>query len=334
MGKRPRIGTPSKGRACDYKALQSRLSEDLVGKIASVNTALGEMKQGTFKDFREVMVDVIGKLFVPILEDQSSLISDLIEGMSSLEDKIESLMDEKNKDTERIRMLETCRESIELKTSRKDMTERIAVSSRQFKIMDVDFGKEVDDRKELLALAKEKMSDSVRSDKKARYEELVRHASLQVLARATTKRKQQRSEKEVWTAPILFAVDDRETRWELEDLLRSSNVFPTFHWNREMVGIVKEMRSSLKEVFPEKKHFIRIRPEERDGKWKIKADVKPKEGDSRFKPGATWDIPPMCPEVRKRNPSWIKPTWAQVAAGRNPTATAVSGTADRDEMEL
>jgi hypothetical protein len=101
-----------------------------------------------------------------------------------------------------------------------------------------------------------------------------------------------------------------------------------------MVGIVKEMRSSLKEVFPEDKHFIRIRPEERDGKWKIKADVKPKEGDSRFKPGATWDIPPMCPEVRKRNPSWIKPTWAQVAAGRSSTATAVSGTADREDMEL
>jgi muconolactone delta-isomerase len=55
-------------------------------------------------------------------------------------------------------------------------------------------------------LTKEKMSESVRADKKARYEELVRHASLQVLARV----------------PILFAVDDHEARRELEDLLRSS----------------------------------------------------------------------------------------------------------------
>jgi hypothetical protein len=30
------------------------------------------MKQGTFKDFREVIVDVVGQLLIPVLEDQSS----------------------------------------------------------------------------------------------------------------------------------------------------------------------------------------------------------------------------------------------------------------------
>jgi hypothetical protein len=269
-------------------------------------------------------------MLVPILEDQGTLISDLIEGIAGMESRIDSLMAEKAKDEDRIKMLETCRESIELKSSRKEMTERVTIASKQFKVMDLDFGKESADRKELMAIAKEKLWDKIRSDKKARYEELVKKASLQVLARSTAKRKQQGSEQEIWTAPILYSVEDRDTRWELEDLLRSSNVYPTFHWNREMVGVVKEMRNSLKERYTEEKHFIRIRPEERDGRWRIKADIKPREGEGRFRLGATWEIPPMCPDVRKKHQAWIKPTWAQVAAATPKGAEASPDPADMD----
>jgi hypothetical protein len=115
-------------------------------------------------------------------------------------------------------------------------------------------------------------------------------------------------------------VDDRENRWELEDLLRQSKVYLAFHWGRDMVG------SSLKERYDDKP-YIRIRPEERDGKWRIKADVKPKDGNERFHLGATWEIPPMCLEVRKKNPGWVSPTWAQVVAGTQ------SGRNETEEMD-
>jgi hypothetical protein len=331
MTKRARIGTPEKGKSCDFKELQRRLSDDLHVKITGINSAIGELKQGTMKDFREALTDVLGKLVVPILEDQGSLISDLIEGISVLESRIEYLTSEKEKNDERMESLEKCRESVELKGSRKDMTERVSTASKQFKIMDIDFGKEMSDRKELMAKAKEIMAEKVRSDKRARYEELLRHASLQVLARSTTRRKPQKEDKEIWTAPILFTVEDRETRWEMEDTMRASNLHPTFHWNREMVGLVKEMRGTLKERFPEEKKYIRIRPEEREGRWKIKADIKPKEGEGhRFRLGATWDIPPMCPEVRKNNPGWITPTWAQVTANAPSWSSIVSASVEMD----
>jgi hypothetical protein len=266
---------------------------------------------------------------VPLFVDQGSLISDLIEGISGLEAKVEALQEERVKDADRITQLENCRESMELKSSRKEMAEKVVTASKQFKILDVDFGKEVSDRKELLTAAKEKVASKIRMDKRARYDELVRSATVQVLARSTTKRKEQDSDQEIWTAPIVFAVEDRENRWELEDILRGSKVYPTFHWNREMVGPVKEMRASLKDRFPEDKHYIRIRPEEREGKWRIKADVKPRDSDGRFKLGATWDIPPMCAEVRKRNGQWVKPAWAQTQSpGSN--AANVAGTAVTD----
>jgi hypothetical protein len=333
MTKRARIGTPEKGKCWDFKNLQKRLSEDLDGKIKGMMNVVGELKPLNAKDFRDALTDIFGKFVVPILEDQGSLMSDLIEGISCLEDKVQELREDKAKDAERIVMLEKCRESVELKVSRKEMTERVTVASKQFKIMDIDFGKEVTERKELLTAAREKLASKVRSDKRGRYEELIKHASMQVLARSTTKRKDQKSDQEIWTAPILLSLDDRESRWELEDLMRGSNLFPTFHWNREMVGLVKEMRTSLKEKFPEDRYYIRIRPEEREGKWRIKADTKRRgEESARFKLGATWEVPPMCPEVRKQNPDWVRPSWAQVAgASRDP---APSGTGEAEGMDL
>jgi hypothetical protein len=50
-----------------------------------------------------------------------------------------------------------------------------------------------------------------------------------------------------------------------------------------MVGLVKEMRVSLKEKFPDEKHFMRARPEDCNGKWKIESEIKPRGGEGRFK---------------------------------------------------
>jgi hypothetical protein len=170
MTKCARIGTPEKGKCWDFKNLQKRLSEDLEAKIKGMMSAVGELKPLNAKDFRDALMDIFGKFVVPILEDQGSLMSDLIEGISCMEEKVQEMKDDKAKDAERIKMLEKCRESVELKGSRKDMTERVTVASKQFKILDIDFGKEVTERKELLAVAKEKMIDKIRSDKRGRYE--------------------------------------------------------------------------------------------------------------------------------------------------------------------
>ncbi len=60
--------------------------------------------------------------------------------------------------------------------------------------MDVDFNKKLRRERSCLNVAREKMAEKVKSDKEARYEELVMLASLQVLAGATTKRKLQKGD--------------------------------------------------------------------------------------------------------------------------------------------
>ncbi len=88
-----------------------------------------------------------------------------------------------------------------------------------------------------------------------------------------------------------------------------------------MCWIVKEVRNNLKDDYPEDKYMIRIRPEERAGTWQIKADVRPRDGNERFKLGATWAIPPLDSAIRCQVDDWAKPklaqkpTWARVVAG-------------------
>jgi hypothetical protein len=306
------------------------MGQDLEEKLSLLTGALGNVKYGSLKDLKENMVDIIKKFVIPTVESVGTTNSDLISEIMVLENKLETMEEEQAMLKDRIKDLENCREKNEVKISRKEMTEKVAISAKQFKVMDMDFEKEIGERKDLINKAKELMKDKIRSDKKARYDELIRKATVQVLARATTKRKPQDSDTDIWTAPILVTVDDRETRWELEDMFRQCKVHPTFHWNREMVGLVKDMRNAIKDKYDDK-HYVRIRPEERDGKWRIKADVKTKEGTDRFKLGATWEVPPMCPEVRKKNPAWVTPTWAQVTAGQTNTTVTNTTVADMED---
>jgi hypothetical protein len=211
--------------------------------------------------------------------------------------------------------------------SRTDMVEKVKISAKQFKLFDVDFKKEISDRKELLATARTSILERISESRRAKYEELVRAATIQVLARTTSKRKMKDSDSDIWTAPVLNTVEDRETRWDLEDTLRSNGLFPNFHWDRDMLDSVKKMRGKLVAEYPEDKFMIRIRPEERAGSWQIKADAKPREGNERFKLCATWAVPPLDSSIRDQVEDWdkpklaSKPTWAKIVAGTASSAT-------------
>jgi hypothetical protein len=67
------------------------------------------------KDFREAFTEILGEFVVPLLKDQGSVKSVLIQGISGFKTRIENLLVENKKDAERIEMLEECRPSVELK---------------------------------------------------------------------------------------------------------------------------------------------------------------------------------------------------------------------------
>jgi hypothetical protein len=82
--------------------------------------------------------------------------------------------------------------------------------------------------------------------------------------------------------------------------------------------------------YDDQSHYIRIRPEERDGVWKIPAGAKKKNGDSKFVSVASFDIPPLDEKLKKNVSGWATPTWTRKTAGTargGTSATASAGNA-------
>jgi hypothetical protein len=199
------------------------------------------------------------------------------------------------------------KDKIEVKASSKEMEDRLKVAITQFKVMDMDIGKETEDRKEILSRGMTAIREKVRSDMKEEWEKLVDGVEVAPLVRKTTKP----SGKNYYTAPLLFTVQDKTKRWRMEEILRSSKIYPGFHWPQEMMPVIKDYKMVLKDNgVNEDTTYIRIRPSERDGKVKLRADLKGKEGNGKFAAKAFWEAPPLCPETRKKARDHLKPTWA------------------------
>jgi hypothetical protein len=199
------------------------------------------------------------------------------------------------------------KDKIEVKASSKEMEDRLKVATTQFKVMDMDIGKETEDRKEILSRGMKAIKDKVRSDLKEEWEKLVDGVEVAPLVRKTTKA----SGKDYYSAPLLFTVQDKTRRWRMEEILRNSKVYPGFHWPQEMMPVIKDYKMVLKDNgVNEDTTYIRIRPSERDGRVKLRADIKGKEGNGKFVAKAFWEAPPFCPETRKKARDHLKPTWA------------------------
>ncbi len=75
-------------------------------------------------------------------------------------------------------------------------------------------------------------------------------------------------------------------------------------------------------------HYTRIRPELKDGKWRIRADTKPKSGEGKFTLKATWPIMAADSNIRESEKEWSKPTWAQIASGARKAGSTVKGSVE------
>jgi hypothetical protein len=198
------------------------------------------------------------------------------------------------------------KDKVEIKASSKEMEERLKVANTQFKIMEVEIGKETDNRKEIIDKGMAELTKKVRSDMQKEWTELTRGVDVAPLVRKTVKP----AGREAYSAPLLFTVQEKQKKWRMEEILRSSRIYPGYHWPQEMMGVLKEYKNVLKESgVNEETTYIRIRPNERDGKIRLRADIKPKEGNGRFSARAVWDAPPLCGDLRKLAKDHLKPAW-------------------------
>jgi hypothetical protein len=298
--KRTRVWTPEKGGSeMDW---EKRIEEDVNFAKGKIGMAALNIKTDKLVNLGASVVDFLNNTFVEVIERQANTFSDFAMQFNKVREENVRLNMELVKVKEDVVSTKLSKEKVEVKALTKDMEEKVKIASTQFKVMDLDLGKDFADRKAMTEAAKKALQNKVRSDLKNDYDAKIRTAAFRILAKDTFKRNV--DGKDIWTAPVLVTIQDKESRWGAEDTLRKSNVFPSFHWPKEMLDNVKAYRTTVSGMgYNDKDNYVRIRPDERDGVWKIRADVKPKSrSNSRFSTVASFDIPPLDDNLKVQMP--------------------------------
>jgi hypothetical protein len=325
--KRLRVGTPEKASRSDD--LLVGIGDDFSAFCLKYKQEAEKMSVKSVKDLKEGMEKMFSSVLIPYLEKNANVMTGLISEISRLEEALEASEVKEEEHVNRIVELEKLRETSEVKLSKAEMGKKMEIAQTQVKLLDIDFGKCIDDPKELNKAAREAIAAKVRSDEKEKYDKLVRNAVVQVLARQTTKRKNFNGDSEIWTAPVVLTIQERAARWDMEDVLRKSKMFPTFHWPKEFLEPMKKLKEELKNGgVDDSTHYTRIRPELKDGKWRIRADTKPKNGEGKFTLKATWPIMAADSSICESEKKWAKPTWAQVVSGSRKAGSTVKGSVE------
>jgi hypothetical protein len=317
--KRSRVWTPEKGGS--EMNWEKRIEDDVNFAKGKIGMAALGIKTDKLVNMGASIVDFLNHTFKEVIERQANTFSDFAMQFNKVREENVRLNQELAKVKEDVCATKLSKEKVEVKASAKEMEEKVKVASTQFKVMDLDLGKEFADRKAMTEAAKKALQDKVRSDLKKDYDAKIRSATVRILAKDTYKRNV--DGKDIWTAPVLVSIQDKESRWGVEDVLRKSNVFPSFHWPKEMLDNIKAYRTTVSGMgFSDKDNYVRIRPDERDGAWKIRADVKPKTGNNtRFSTVASFDIPPLDDSLKAQMPKWASPTWVKQGLAKRAEPT-------------
>jgi len=293
-----------------------RLTDSMDKYKAKVTATLTLMDMETNPgpgEFKTWMM-ALAKTQIVGMDDMACLVTEMYSEIERLEkevygkDKeIRKLQDEMMEQEKVVKAVVVTKDKIEEKASSKEMEDRLKVAVTQFKVMDIDIGKETENRTEIIGRGLAGIKTKVRSDYQEEWTKLVEGVEVAPLVRKTSKP----TGKDYYTAPLLFTVQDKNKRWRMEEILRNSRIYPGFHWPQEMMPVLKGYKTVLKDNgVNEDCTYVRIRPTERDGKVRLRADVKDKEGAGKFVAKASWEVPPLCPEVRRRAVDHLKPIWA------------------------
>ncbi len=298
--------TPEKGMLASHYV--TRIAAEMEQAKEKIGSAVLTLKVSKVVDLANSVSNILSTTLVQILEKNASLISDLAGEMTAMDGQINKLTKENDMLRDELSSVRSVKEKMEVRNSCREAEAKLEQAAKQCKLIDVNIGSCLTDRKQLQEAAKKQVRDSIRQDLKAAYDARIARAAVAVVAKAPTRKTV--DGKEVWTAPVVFTTPDKDSRWELEDILRKSKMYPTYHWPKDFLDPVQELRKVVIDMGTDtNRNYIRIRPEEKDGVWKIRADVKPREGGGKFVLKAKWSVPPLDPPTRAQVTDWKKPCW-------------------------
>jgi hypothetical protein len=193
-----------------------------------------------------------------------------------------------------------------IKESVREMEKKVEEASCSVKVLDIDIGKETEDRREIVRKALDTVRGNAREDNQRWLDSVLRRTRVVVLGKRTTRRTV-RDNRTEFSVPILFQCRDRRDTEDLDNILRGAGYYPSFHWPREMMEFVGGVREEVKrQGYSDREYFYKVRPEVRDGVLQVKVEVKPKEGNGRFSLKGVWGCPPLQRQLWETVPGLFK----------------------------
>ena len=264
---------------------------DIVAKLRDRELTMDELRTTTADGLMTLMTAVDGLM---------NGISDTVQADRQRQERLAKetsdrivRVEEKAKDTEvRVEAAGNARERQRRKESEAAMKEKIRQAEKQIKIMDIDFARPLSSRREIVQRTIGYMKEDVVLSDRKRFDILINRTRLVVLGKET---KQSMYQGEwIHTVPVLLECRSEGDKLELEDILRNCQWYNTFHWPVECMPFVKEVRGEVRRMgYEDESHYVRIRPETRDGMLQVRGDVKEKRDGAKFRTVAIWDVPPM-----------------------------------------
>ena len=212
--------------------------------------------------------------------------------VSKMEEKMERMEEKMKENGVKEERLKAEKEQTRKEEIRKVLEEKVRQSNKQLKYSNIDLGRRITSKKEIVERTIQKMRYNVRTSDRERLDFLLRRTRVVVLGKETALRFIGNEAREgVYSVPMLLECRSEVEREELEDILRNGGFHSTYHWPEELLEFVHGARYEVRmKGFEEDSHFIRIRPMERKGRIVLKGDVKDKEG-GRFQVVAIWELP-------------------------------------------
>jgi hypothetical protein len=293
-----------------------KISDKMREEVEKIIQGLEGIREGNVEGLKNLVRDGL-KVMVEAVEGTMNEVGDAVASDRKEREEIKKetgerlrKMEEMAKNTEiKVNQDRKMREEERTRRSERDLEDKIRLANKQIKLLDINFGKETNNRKEIIDRTLEYMREDVVLGERKRYDILIRRTRIIILGRETVKRT--RGKDTIFSVPILLECRNEDDKFELEAILRTAGYFSSYHWPTECLEFVRGVREEVRKMgYREDRNYIRIRPEERDGKVQVRADVKDKAG-GRFWAVGAWGIPPADRDLWGRDV--LKAKWLRKA---------------------
>ena len=178
-----------------------------------------------------------------------------------------------------------------LKESVKEMEEKVRAAMCGVKVGNFNIGLVTGDKALIVRKVLGEVKKAVRNEEAGKLDRVLKGTRVVVLGKRTEER--QEGGVTIQSVPILLQCQDRKDAQELERTLKGAGYFPTLHWPEVMMDFIKGVREEVRRRgVSEQGSWIRVRPEEVEGRVRVRVDSKAKTG-GRFKLEGVWVCPPL-----------------------------------------